>query len=180
VLAAGCAPAEPPACPVPAPPPALAAAASAAAPADESPFGRRDEVSPARRALENQRLVADVLAGVSATRRLAVRAPVKSRTLDRDELLEVILAKQEQGPPDEVMRLTGEALVALELAPAPYDFQAGVHALLQEQVAGLYDPDVQTMFLLDDLDEDTTSQTLAHELVHALQDQTFGLRGALD
>lgn len=180
LLAAGCASTDaPPARPVPAPPPALAAPATSAAP-DESPFGRRKETSPARKALANQRLVADVLAGVSETRGLPVKEEVKSRTLDRDELLEIILAKQEQGAPKEVMRLTGEALVALELAPPSYDFEAGVYALLQEQVAGLYDPDVRTMFLLDDLGEDTTFQTLAHELVHALQDQTFGLQGALD
>lgn len=166
--------------PVPAPLPALVAPAEPAPSAAGSPFGKRHQESPAQRALENQRLVADVLDGVSAARGLPVRSQVKSRTLSRKELLEVMLAKQEEGAPKEVVRLTGESLVALELAPPAYDFEAGIYALLQEQVAGLYDPDEQTMFLLDDLGEDSTMQTLAHELVHALQDQTFGLKGALD
>jgi hypothetical protein len=163
--------------------PALVAPATAApraSAAGESAFGTRRKTSAAHRALSNQRLVAQVLNGVSATRGLPIKAQVKSRTLSRAELLEVMLAKQEEGAPKEVVRLTGEALVALELAPPPYDFEAGVQALLQEQVAGLYDPDDKTMFLLDDLGEDTTYQTLAHELVHALQDQTFDLKGALD
>lgn len=179
---AGCGSETPASRPVAAPPPALVApsAPSSSAPGDESPFGRRRDRSEAKKALANERLVADVLAGVSETRGLPIGAAVKSRTLDREELLKIILAKQEQGAPKEVMRLTGEGLVALELAPPGYDFEAGVYQLLQEQVAGLYDPDDKTMFLLDDLDEDTTFQTLAHELVHALQDQKFGLQGALD
>ncbi len=165
--------------PAPALQPVRVAPAASSAPED-SPFGTRHSTSPAQRALENQRLVADVLQDVSTARGLPVRSHVKSRTLSRKELLEVILAKQEEGAPKEVVRLTGEALVALELAPPPYDFEAGIYALLQEQVAGLYDPVDKTMFLLDDLDEGSTLQTLAHELVHALQDQTFGLQGALD
>ncbi len=159
--------------------PAAAPSAEPDAP-EEAPFGSRSRVSPAERALQNQQLVAEVLLGVSATRGLVATKGVKSRTLSREELLAQILSKQEQGAPKEVMRLTGESLAALELAPVEYDFEAGVYALLQEQIAGLYDPEEETMFLLDDLSTSVTEQTLAHELVHALQDQAFGLRGALD
>jgi hypothetical protein len=183
-LASSCA--EPSARPRGGPAPAASAAPeagpepalSASAP-PESLFGRPKR-SHAQRALENERLVAEALAEASALRGLPVRSPVKSRTLTRDELLAIMLKEQEQGAPKEVMELTGESLVALELAPAAYDFIEGVFALLKEQIAGLYDPDTQTMFLLDDLSASTTRQTLAHELVHALQDQSFSLKGALD
>lgn len=151
----------------------------ASASAGDSPFGKR-RTSAEARAIRNAELQNAVLAGVSGIRGLPKRGETKSRTLSRKDLLEVILAKEEDGAPKEVMRLTGEALVALELAPASYDFEAGVYELLQSQIAGLYDPDDKTMYLLDDLSESTAYQTLAHELVHALQDQSFDLAGLLD
>lgn len=147
--------------------------------ASESPFGKPKRNAETR-AQRNAELQASVLEGVSATRGLAATGATKSRTLSRKELLDVILSKEEKGAPKDVMRLTGEALVALELSPASYDFEAGVYELLQGQIAGLYDPDDKTMYLLDDLSESTAYQTLAHELVHALQDQTFNLVGILD
>jgi hypothetical protein len=47
--------------------------------------------------------------------------------------------------------------------------------LVEGRIAGLYDPDDQTMYLADDLSDDEAIETLAHELVHALQDQSFAL-----
>jgi hypothetical protein len=163
----------------PDPAPSSAPSPKASASAGESPFGKR-RTSAEARAIRNAELQNAVLAGVSGVRGLPKRGETKSRTLSRKELLEVILAKEKDGAPKEVMRLTGEALVALELAPASYDFEAGVYELLQSQIAGLYDPDDKTMYLLDDLSESSAYQTLAHELVHALQDQSFDLGGLLD
>jgi hypothetical protein len=54
-------------------------------------------------------------------------------------------------------------------------FLAGTMALLQGQIAGFYEPADRTMYLVDDLDEREAEETLAHELVHALQDQRWDI-----
>ena len=47
--------------------------------------------------------------------------------------------------------------------------------LLGAQLAGFYDPDEDRMYLAADLGEAERLATLAHELVHALQDQHYQL-----
>jgi hypothetical protein len=47
--------------------------------------------------------------------------------------------------------------------------------LLKEQVAGYYDPKTKTVNLLDWVSPEQQRPVLAHELTHALQDQSFGL-----
>ena len=48
-------------------------------------------------------------------------------------------------------------------------------ALLREQVAGYYDSKTKTVNLLDWIDVEQQRPVMAHELTHALQDQSFGL-----
>ena len=48
--------------------------------------------------------------------------------------------------------------------------------LLREQVAAFYDPKTKTVNLLDWVRPELQRPVLAHELTHALQDQTIDLR----
>jgi hypothetical protein len=61
------------------------------------------------------------------------------------------------------------------LLPRDFDLQSFLVALLREQVAGYYDPKTKTVDLLDWLDAEQQKPVLAHELTHALQDQSFNL-----
>ena len=83
-------------------------------------------------------------------------------------------AKAERDIPKGVLDAQGDLLRALGLMPADYDFVGGIYALLERNVAGFYDEDSDTMFLLDDLGM-ADRETLVHELEHALQDQHFDL-----
>ena len=47
--------------------------------------------------------------------------------------------------------------------------------LYLEQIAGFYDPDSTTLFVLDDQPDEAIESLLAHELVHAIQDQNIDL-----
>lgn len=120
-------------------------------------------------------LVAQMLEKVAQSRGLPIKRDVKSRSLGRDELLKRLKAKVAEEIPEGVLELQGESLAALGLIKADYDFVEGAFGLLQGSIAGYYEPDDGTMYLLDDLDEDMARETLAHELVHALQDQSFPL-----
>jgi hypothetical protein len=141
-------------------------------------------VEPAPRA---EREVAEELAAVARAHGLDVKARVPARVVSREEGIRLIIAKTEQDLPREVLAAQGEFFSALELAPADYAFVDGMFAQVKENIAGFYDPDGDTMYLLDDLDATSRRTTLAHELVHALQDQHFRLgermtyrRGDLD
>ncbi len=61
------------------------------------------------------------------------------------------------------------------LIPASMDLRGFMLELLTEQVAGYYDPRAKTLYVVQGGDEQVTGITIAHELVHALQDQHFNL-----
>lgn len=122
----------------------------------------------------------EVLESVAKTRELAIKTRVRVTTLGRDALLEKTKKKVAEEIPAGVIDLQGEALRALALVPADYQVEDGLLKLVTARVAGFYDPDDQTMYLLDDLQEDQREETLPHELVHALQDQTFSIGPLLD
>ncbi|WP_437778928.1 hypothetical protein [Sorangium sp. So ce1097] len=124
--------------------------------------------------------VARVLALVAKARGLPVLREVRSQVLARGEILARIRAHVEREIPEGVLDHQREVLAALELIPADYDFTAGMYRLLEGRIAGFYEPDDQTMYLVDDLSESEAEETLAHELVHALQDQSFSLGKLLD
>lgn len=120
-------------------------------------------------------VVMPMLAKVSALRELPIRQAVRAQRLGRAEVIARIKSKVARNVPAGVLRAQGEFLAALGLIPIDYDFAQGIFGLLEEQVAGFYDPEVDLMVLLDDLSEAAAEETLAHELVHALQDQHYDL-----
>ncbi len=121
-----------------------------------------------------------VLESVASARELSIKTRVRVTTLGRDALLEKTKKKVAEEIPAGVIDLQGEALRALALVPADYQVEEGLLKLVTARVAGFYDPDDQTMYLLDDLEEDQREETLPHELVHALQDQAFSIGPLLD
>ncbi len=117
----------------------------------------------------------EMLRRVSARRGLPVRGEVKLRTLDRAKIGEMIRAKAARELPPEVLRHETEALIALGLVPSSYDAVAGMFSLIDTSISGFYEPADKTMYLASDLSPSERDETLAHELVHALQDQHYDL-----
>src|SRR5207253_11127464 len=78
---------------------------------------------------------------------------------------------------EDAQRLRRSELVLKKFGLLPRDFnlQRFLLALLREQVAGYYDPKTKTVNLLNWFDAEQQKPVLAHELTHALQDQSFGL-----
>ena len=123
--------------------------------------------------------VREMLARVARARGLPITREVPSRVLNRDEVLTRIRAKVASEIPPDVVEHEGELLAALELVPPEYDFVEGTYRLIQGRIAGFYEPLDHTMYLVDDLGDDEADETLAHELCHALQDQSFDLKKLL-
>ncbi|HET7872827.1 MAG TPA: hypothetical protein VFL42_09980, partial [Terriglobales bacterium] len=61
------------------------------------------------------------------------------------------------------------------LLPRDFDLHTFLIKLLTEQIAGYYDEKTRTMNLLDWVAPDLQKAVMAHELTHALQDQSYDL-----
>ena len=97
----------------------------------------------------------------------------------REQMAAYVNAKiEEELPPEEIERLT-IAYRLFGLIPDTLDLAALLLELFTEQVVGYYEPDSSTLYLVDDADPAIARLTIAHELVHALQDQYMPLDSIL-
>jgi hypothetical protein len=85
---------------------------------------------------------------------------------------------QEEESPE---RLAADETIAklLGLFPWERDLMADTFALLESQVGGFYDPPSSTFYLMDGLPRGIAAPILAHELIHALDDQIFDIDGQM-
>jgi len=146
--------------------------------AKNAPQGAADEpqqkISP-KAAEELFRSVDEILKFASKDTSLPIHDEVKRRLVNRDEVVAFI--RKHMAEDEDAQRLQRSELVLKKfgLLPRDFDLQTFLVALLREQVAGYYDPQTKTVNLLDWIDPDQQKPVLAHELTHALQDQSFGL-----
>lgn len=122
------------------------------------------------------RRIAEVLEKAGSLRGLPAKRPVVGAVLDRGELLAKLKAHVLKEVPHEAIVREGDAMKLAGVVPKDIDYEAIMFRLLEEQLAGFYAPEEETMSLAGDLDEDMADATLLHELIHALQDQHFDLK----
>jgi hypothetical protein len=127
-----------------------------------------------------ERTVAHALAFVSALRELPALGPVKGRVISRDEMVARVEHSLDTEIPPAVVNASGEILFALGTVPASFDYRRGLLDVMRSELLGFYEPHEKTMFLGGDLHGQELDATLWHELVHALQDQHYGLEKLLD
>jgi hypothetical protein len=157
------------------PPPSVHVPASARSPADEPDDAVADESVDGI-----SKSVAQVLDRVASVRGLQPREAVRSKVLSRADLLARVRKHVDDQMPREAIRSQGEILVALGLVAPDYDYETGLLSLLEGQLAGYFEPADKVMYLAADLPETVVVPTLAHEMVHALQDQYFDLGHKLE
>ena len=121
------------------------------------------------------RSVDEILQFASKDTLFPIRHEVKRQLVSRDEV-ETYVNKHTTEDED-ARRLRRSELVLRKFGLLPRDFDLGkfLVVLLKEQVAGYYDPKTKTVNLLDWVGAEQQKPVLAHELTHALQDQSFGL-----
>lgn len=121
------------------------------------------------------RSVDEILTFASKDTLFPIKHEVKRQLIGRDEV-EAYVSKHTSEDED-AKRLRRSELVLKKFGLLPKDFDLGkfLVVLLKEQVAGYYDPKTKTVNLLDWLGADQQKPVLAHELTHALQDQSFNL-----
>ena len=161
----------PPAAPLPGPPATDAgvAAVDAAAPDPQASLESKDSKHVAR-----------TLVKVSAMRGIPSTKAVPGVTLPRSALVARIKDKALREYPPEALRREGLVLQLAGFAPPTFDYLGEMMKLLDAQLEGFYEPKNGTMYLAADLEGDAAKATLAHELVHALQDQRWDLKQRSD
>jgi hypothetical protein len=98
---------------------------------------------------------------------------------DRDQVRRYVQAKLADELPAETFRRMTRAYALLGLLPDSVDVRAVMEQLLSQQIAGYYDPDSATFYGVVGADQTMQRLTIAHELVHALQDQYLPLDSIL-
>ncbi|MGA9713913.1 MAG: hypothetical protein WBR31_19150 [Candidatus Sulfotelmatobacter sp.] len=146
-----------------------------AQPAQSSPATEEKEVKiTPEEAEELFHSVDEILAFDSKQTGLPIKKEVKRRLTSRDEVVAYLTKHMKD---EDVKRLQRSELVLKKfgLLPRDFDMEKLLLDLLREEVAGYYDPKTKTVNLLDWVPLEEQEPVLAHELTHALQDQSIGL-----
>lgn len=106
---------------------------------------------------------------------LPIRHPVQKRLVSRDEVVAFI--QKHMMEDKDAQRLERSELILKKwgLLPRDFELQPFLLKLLREQVEGYYDPQTKTVNMLDWVEPEQQKPVMAHELTHALQDQSFDL-----
>jgi hypothetical protein len=120
-------------------------------------------------------IVASALRTVSEIRGLPIKGKVTGRYIRREEMVSRVKEQIHREIPEKVLVAQDELLFALGTVPASFDYEKSILGLLGTQLAGFYDPKEKAMYMAEDLVGLERDATLAHELVHALQDQHYDL-----
>jgi len=134
----------------------------------------QQKISP-KEAEELFREVDEILKFSSKDTDLPIKHEVKRRLTTRDEVVAYLEKNMSEDKDAQRLRRSELVLKKFGLLPADFDLQGFLVKLLREQVAGYYDAKTKTVNLLDWIQPDAQRPVMAHELTHALQDQSFGL-----
>jgi hypothetical protein len=138
------------------------------------PVEKEHKITPAE-AKELFQSMDDILHFASEDTGLPIRHEVKRRIVSREQV-EKYIGEKFKDDADRI-RFERSELVQKKfgLLPRDFDLHGFLIKLLAEQVAGFYDEKTRTMNLLDWNDPDMQRPVMAHELTHALQDQSYNL-----
>ena len=162
--------------------PVLTAQSSPGKPSQQQPSPKADQqkkepehkITP-EEAKELFQSVDEILQFASKSTLLPMKQPVKKATVSREQVEKYIEDKFK----DDIDRIRFErselVLKKFGFLPRTFELHNFMIKLLGEQVEGYYDEKTKTINLLDWVDIDMQKPVMAHELTHALQDQSFDL-----
>ncbi len=139
-----------------------------------TPATQETTISP-KEAKELFRSVDEILQFASQDTGLPIEHKVKRRLTKRDEVQSYIEKNMKEDKDAKRLERSSAVLKKFGLLPRNFDLPNFLVAMLREQVAGYYDVKTKTVNLLDWVDVEQQKPVLAHELTHALQDQSFGI-----
>lgn len=125
----------------------------------------------------DQAAIEEVFDETENVRGLKAPADIAVDFLSRGELEDKLLEDLEEDMPEEETRTAQEIMAMMGFIDEGLDLQRLYVDLLTEQIAGFYDPEEDSLYLISEEGEMgiMDQYTLSHELTHYLQDQNFDL-----
>jgi hypothetical protein len=145
-----------------------------ASPPEQEPPKDEVKITP-RQAEELFHSVDEILDFDSKQTGLPIKREVKRKLTSRDEVVS-FLTKHLNDEDTKRLRRSELVLKKFGLLPRDFNLETFLVALLREEVAGYYDPKTRAVNLLDWVPIAEQEPVMAHELTHALQDQSVGLQ----
>ena len=121
------------------------------------------------------RSVDSILQFVSQDTGLPIKHKVKRKLITRGQVEKYVEKRMKDDKDAQRLERSQLVLKKFGLIPQNYDLHAEFLKLLSEQVAAYYDSKTKTVNLLDWVQPELQRPVLAHELTHALQDQSVNL-----
>jgi hypothetical protein len=155
----------------------VAFAGQTSAPVQQQPPAAATAQAPMTKAEAKElfRSVDEILGFVSSDSKLPIKHSVKRKLISREQINRYLKKKFDEDEGAKRMERSEVVLKKFGLLDRDFHLRPFLLSLLTEQIAGFYDNKTKTVNLLDWIKPDDQKPVLAHELTHALQDQTVGL-----
>jgi hypothetical protein len=121
------------------------------------------------------KVAGDAIPRIEDVTGLKFKSDPKIEPRSRDDVRAFLERRFREDLPDEEIAGTRSAYRRLGLIPDTLDLRAFMLDLLTEQVVGYYDPETKVLYVVEEAPPEQASIIIAHELVHALQDQYMSL-----
>ena len=121
------------------------------------------------------KVAGDAIPRIEDVTGLKFKSNPKIEPRSRDDVRAFLEKRFREDLPDEEIAGTRSAYRRLGLIPDTMDLRAFMLDLLTEQVVGYYDPETKVLYVVEEAPPEQASTIIAHELVHALQDQYMSL-----
>ncbi len=130
--------------------------------------------------LRNLRAITDDIARqVERYRGLEFKRPFMRRLIHREDVVKFMRRDMERDMPREEARKLVLVMSEFGLVAPDADFYAMFEGFMEAGAAAFYKPDTQTFYLIEGKNDRGDRPIVFHELVHALEDQHFGLDGLM-
>ncbi len=117
----------------------------------------------------------DVIPSLEKSVGLPFKTPPVIEARTKEQVREFILEQLNDSSNIAKFKGVESAYKAFGLIPDSLDVKKLMVDLLEEQVVGYYDPKDKILYVVEGADKNAVKVTVAHELVHALQDQYISL-----
>ena len=114
-----------------------------------------------------------VLMQMSEILDLPIKAPLRESLRSKQDIRKYIIRTENEDSTDAERYADEKTLEAFGLIPKGFPLDAYMLRTLTDQVAGLYDPISKEFYIADWIPASEQSSVMAHELTHALEDQSF-------
>ncbi len=128
--------------------------------------------------------VNETVAMVSGLTGMPVRNPIETKLLTREALGELIKKQMSGEPQIKKLAQQKKLLVKLGLVERSFDYEKAVFDFYTNATQGLYEPKAKTLYILEGVKsvevQGVPNIVVLHEVVHALQDQNYGLEKMIE